>query len=1017
MAENKVRRKSLALLAYLVAEDRAMARDHLADLFWPDLPLNKAKRNLSWCLSNLTGSLPDCLHTTSQSVRYLPGAGLTVDTVEAGRWLNQRDVRVQQQALDLMHGPFMDGFTFDALPELETWHLAQQEIWRQRQQRLFAQVIDGLCAAHEHEAATVYARRWVQSFPWAEEAHRSLMSCLAASGRPDLALDHFAVCRRILREEMDLDPAPETEALYRQILAAQRATVMPAQKLAAQLPVFLTPLIGRDMELERLARRLKDPNYRLVSLVGAGGSGKTRLAVAVAEKLHADFGDGVVFVSFAEVPSSAAEAETRERLYAVLADGLGLAHAPGKRSTQVARYLAARHLLIVLDNFEYFVAHADFVLGLLQAAPRLSLLVTSRQPLGVTAEFVLPLAGLRVPESNDWQEATQAESVQLFVERMERTFFGMPDTDEVRREIVNLCSFVEGSPLAIELLAPLVAQDPAAQWTASLYHNFDLLATLRDDLPARQRSMRTVFEQTWGLLTADEQRLLSACAVFNAPFAVDAAAALVAESAQIRRMLMSLVQRSLLKMDGVCFSMHPLVQQFAAEKLATEPLWRATVQWAHAQFFMGRLAQAADKLYTVDEAETIRALALLRDDVFAAWSWCVEQGERDLLTVNAHTLCMLCDLRGWWREGEMLLAAAADVLKTHTSASAQLSWARLRTRQAVMLFRQSRYAEARQVACEALAHLQGEDMDPVPSAEQLAEIAFAEKTLGNIAHLDGDRATSLVFYRRSLERYRHLRRPIEIAQSLSNLAMPLYLTGQADDVREAEALLQESLTLRRSAGDSNGVSVTLVNLGTLASRQQDWITAQRYYLEALEIRRTTDDRPGIIRALDSLASGAYVLGDYAASYTWADEGEQRSRQLKSDEALARLLILKGRALCALGQYGAAQSDLRQGLFLTRRLGVQANLLFVLYALVLGVADGPSPRPVDDAVLWPWLVQLAAHVAQNPSTLPSTAQRAQALLARLLAAAPGMDIYVEMGERCSLDEAVQVGYRVVELLKE
>ncbi|MEZ4557058.1 MAG: hypothetical protein R2854_11530 [Caldilineaceae bacterium] len=230
----------------------------------------------------------------------------------------------------------------------------------------------------------------------------------------------------------------------------------------------------------------------------------------------------------------------------------------------------------------------------------------------------------------------------------------------MHREIVNLCRFVEGSPLAIELLAPLVAQDPSAQWTALLSRDFDLLSTPRADVPRRQRSLRTVFEQTWGLLLADEKRLLAACAVFRAPFAADAAGVTGRgdATARIRRLLMALVQRSLVTADGSRFSMHPLLRQFAAEKLAADPPWQATVRQAHARFFMERLAQAQDQLYTVDEAETMRALAGVREDLFAAWSWCVEQGEIDLLAANA-PLCVLCDLRGWWREGENLLAAAA----------------------------------------------------------------------------------------------------------------------------------------------------------------------------------------------------------------------------------------------------------------------------------------------------------------------------------------------------------------------
>ncbi|MEZ4557059.1 MAG: BTAD domain-containing putative transcriptional regulator [Caldilineaceae bacterium] len=386
-----------------------MSRDHLADFFWPDLSLERARRNLSWTLNNLTAHLPHCLRITAQSICFTPHPDLRIDSVQAAAWQHASDPAVRRQALDLFRGPFMDGFDFAGLPAWETWHLAQQELWRQRQERLFAQVIDDLCAVERYGRAVTYARRWVNLSPWVEEAHRHLMTCLAADGRPDLAMEQYITCRRVLREELDVDPAPETEALYRE-LQSQRSgaaarSVVVAGGTATTLPVFLTPLVGRRAEQEQLVRRLTDADYRLLSLVGAGGSGKTRLAVAAAARLRSHFGDGVVFVPCADVPPLTADAQADERLYGVLADALGLPQAAGKRRVQVARHLHSQHLLLVLDNFEHLVGEADFVLDLLTAAPRVSVLLTSRQPLGVTAEFVMPLAGLGVPDNDDWSEA------------------------------------------------------------------------------------------------------------------------------------------------------------------------------------------------------------------------------------------------------------------------------------------------------------------------------------------------------------------------------------------------------------------------------------------------------------------------------------------------------------------------------------------------------------------------------------------------------------------------------------
>ncbi|MEZ4610325.1 MAG: tetratricopeptide repeat protein, partial [Caldilineaceae bacterium] len=353
------------------------------------------------------------------------------------------------------------------------------------------------------------------------------------------------------------------------------------------------------------------------------------------------------------------------------------------------------------------------------------------------------------------------------------------------------------------------------------------------------------------------------------------------------------------------------MRQFAAEKLAADPPWQATVRQAHARFFMERLAQAPrptlHRRRSRDDAGAGRRARISSRRGRGAWS------RRDRPPGGqCAPLCVLCDLR--------VVAKAKTCYwllppRCHGTPAPVLPLARLQARQAVMLFRQSRYAEADALAGDALARLttlNAVDLtDPAPvshdAADVLAEIAFAEKTLGNIAYLRGDTHAALPLYRQSLAHARRLGRPIETAQALSNLGMTLRVLGGEERFVEAERMLRESLTLRCDAGDLVGASVTLANLGGLAAQQNHWDEAQRHYLDVLDMRRRMDDRAGIVRALDGLANSAYNLGDYATSCAWAEEGEQLSRRLHDMETLSRHLILKGRALCAMGRYHAAQA--------------------------------------------------------------------------------------------------------------
>ncbi|MEZ4557057.1 MAG: tetratricopeptide repeat protein [Caldilineaceae bacterium] len=242
--------------------------------------------------------------------------------------------------------------------------------------------------------------------------------------------------------------------------------------------------------------------------------------------------------------------------------------------------------------------------------------------------------------------------------------------------------------------------------------------------------------------------------------------------------------------------------------------------------------------------------------------------------------------------------------------------------------------------------------------------------------------------------------------------MTLRVLGGEERFVEAERMLRESLTLRCDAGDLVGASVTLANLGGLAAQQNHWDEAQRHYLDVLDMRRRMDDRAGIVRALDGLANSAYNLGDYATSCAWAEEGEQLSRRLHDMETLSRHLIFKGRALCAMGRYHAAQAPLRQSLEITATLGVKMNMLFSLYTLVRG--DSRRRRTAIRLGCGPVAPARAGGRERGPQ--PGDIAQHRPPRAYRVGASPGGSAghatYVDVGVTCSLDDAMQVGYQIV-----
>ncbi|MGD8398745.1 MAG: BTAD domain-containing putative transcriptional regulator, partial [Anaerolineae bacterium] len=586
--------KSEALLCYLAVTGQVHTREKLAALLWGDRPADKARANLRKALSSLRSVVGDALTITRQTVAF---------NRESAYWL---DVRVLESALaeddaasdelDALHeavalyrGEFLEGVSVRQALEFEEWVLQERERLRQLAIQGLHRLSEACAIRGEYAAAIEYTNRLLALEPWQEEAHRQLMTFLARSGQHNAALAQYETCRQILAEELGVEPLPETQALYHWLKT--RREISP-HNLTRQT----TPFVGRQAELAQIARYLHQPECHLLTLIGPGGIGKTRLALQAAGQALDAFADGVYFVRLAGISSS-------EFLVPTIGEAIGHAlSGQADPKQQLLKYLQQREMLLVLDNFEHLLSATgmndggrELVLEMVGTAPKLKLLVTSRERLNLKAEWLLTLEGLAYPpEETDLGEET-FEAVELFVQRAQRVRPGFSLPAEWP-EVVRICRLLDGMPLGIELAATWVSMMPSAEIARELARGLDLLVTDLHDVPARHRSMEAIFDHSWGLLSEPERAVFKSLSVFRGGFDRQAAEQVAGASLST---LAALVDKSLLRVvsPGRYDMLEPL-KQYAEGKLAETPAENEAVQNRHCDYYASFLRRIQNDILT-----------------------------------------------------------------------------------------------------------------------------------------------------------------------------------------------------------------------------------------------------------------------------------------------------------------------------------------------------------------------------------------------------------------------------------
>jgi predicted ATPase/class 3 adenylate cyclase len=668
-----------------------------------------------------------------------------------------------------------------------------------------------------------------------------------------------------------------------------------------------TPFIGRESEIRAVKEQLSNPKVRLLTLSGVGGTGKTRLALQAAADMVDEFEHGVFFVPLAALSDPGLVLPT-------IAQAFDVREAAGRPlQEQLKDYLHEKQMLLVLDNFEQVIDAAPRVTDLLTAAPRLKLLVTSREVLRLSGETDYPVPPLSLPDPKrlpPLERLAQYEAVAMFMERALAVKPTFAVTNENAHAVGEICYRLDGLPLAIELAAARVRVLPPQRMLAELSHRLSFLMGGARDLPTRQRTLRGAIDWSHDLLADNEQKLFRRLAVFVGGCTLEAieSACNLENDLNVLELVESLVGKSLMKQTEVRgeprFAMLETIREYAGERLIAAGD-EQRVRERHRDYFLALAEEMAPKLTGAEQAEWLQRLEEEHDNLRSALEW-------SLVTAQSAGGLRLCGAlaRFWSTRGH--------------------------------------FSEGRAWCARTLGKAGGD--------EQTLERAKALNVAGGLAYVQGDYPAARARHEESLAVYRELGDRRGIAASLGNLGN---VTSEQGDFTSARALHEESLAIRRELGDQSGIAVSLNNLGNVALDQGDSPAARALYEESLAIRRQLGDRWGVASSLNNLGNVAHDQGGYRAARALYQQSLAIARELGDRWRIARSLSDLAIVAHDQGDYQLAGALHQEGLVIRRELGDRLGIAISLEGLAAVVAA--LGRSLRAARIWGAADRLRAEV--------------------------------------------------------
>jgi predicted ATPase/DNA-binding SARP family transcriptional activator len=892
-------RPAQALFAYLVLNPgMPQRRERLAGLLWPDANDANARSNLRHVLWRIRKTLgeqtgQDYFPADDLTLSFNPDPGCWIDAGLVGGKSSPASPTLEEQVA-AYQGELLPGFYDD-------WVTVERERLQAAFEGKIETLIDRLSIEKHWLDVIEWAEHWIKFGTAPEPAYRALMTAHARLSHKSKVKDAYQRCVEALQREFGVEPSEETQALYRRLLATRPLARPTAPEQAAaprhNLPAQPTPLIGRETELAEIADRVvNDPACRLITLVGPGGIGKTRLALETGARALDFFADGVFFISLEAVTSPEALAPAILRVLSPAA------HIQKDTDAQLIDHVRDKNLLLVLDNVEHLLEGAPRIGTLLATAPDIKIIVTSRERLHLPWEWLYEVQGLEYPQ--DGAESLERYSaVQLFLQ-MARRMRARFSLAEEQPHILRICQLVEGLPLGLELAAAWVRVMPCREIAQQIEHNLDLLSGQPAAELDRRHSIRAAFEYSWGLLAPEEQQVLMQLAAFSGGFRREAAARVAGAPLSF---LFTLVDKSLLRVSATGrYDLHSLLRQYVSEK-AVKSGQAAAQQIRLSHYYLDH-ARQHPRDYAALEEERINLMAGLE----AAH----RGGQAQLVLDYVAALSDMWAARGHWSDARKGYAWACDAARAHNddrALTASLSqWGQA-------CIEQGDYDEA-------LAHITT-SLDLADRSGETWRGAMARCYLARIAIERADMPQARQLLAESLSTFEQLQDAAGLAEVFYRQAWIDYYDDQYEEARQAA---QQALQIEESLhNDHHCIRVLCLLADIVHYGWQDSNSAEQYCQRALELCTSLKAEADMVTVLAHLADIHRVQGKLDAARSEAEAGLSLAKSMGDRKAQAHFLFRLSRIDVARHTDDLALAEGEQSLQLCRLLGDQWGEIYVL----------------------------------------------------------------------------------------
>ena len=855
-------RKAEALLIYLIYSEKASCeREELATLFWEDMPERQALTNLRVTLSNIKKEWGDILEVSRRKVSLNPENQISVDGLELVKTLGMgsgleptREIlslaKAQEitKSLSLYRGDFLKGFYIRDALAFEDWVAYNRESIKTAVIAAFQILILTYFQNGRNSEGIEAANQLLHIDPFNDAAYQSLIKLYAADGQRDASISTFAKYKGLMESELGIEPDKDIVQIIDLI---KKADYLPEQIKSAgkrhanlpipnNIPVQVTSFVGRAKELEQLRGHLSNPQLRLITMIGQGGTGKTRLAIEAARQNIQRFPEGVWFVPLEGV---ATPNLVLPEIFKILKISF-----PEKTqaTTKLAEYLNGHRMLLVLDNFEQVLEASPLISEVINRTENSKFIVTSREITGLPEEISMTIEGLPLTPQNDLQKSkddsarveTISPAAMLFIDRVKRIDPNYVVDQKDMKVISGIIELVSGLPLGIELAAAGIKRYSLKKLRELISADTSFLKSDQPEMPERQRSLTAVFNAFWKQLSKDERIIMSRLAVFQGVVTQTSAQKVASASPFF---LGNLVSRGLLQRripQG--YIVHSMHRRFAYEKLKENAKEFETVHGKYRYYFFSYAKNLERDIRDNPQKELLDEIEFENENIRAAISFTIQLKDEQKAMEFCELMMPFWKIRGYYEEGYHWLNQTFEL---NTNANLVMKSAVL-CAAAKLVTVLGDYDQAVEYSNRSLK-----------LATDLGDqhgVARALNSLGASIASSGDVKRAEIYFAKSLEIYRNLRVQQAIAGTLVHIAD---METHNKNLIQARILLDEALIIFRTVGDTLGIVHVLQSYAKIHMLKNQLTAAYGQLLESMEIAWR-------LQARDELVNNYLLLAEY-----------------------------------------------------------------------------------------------------------------------------------------------------------